>query len=260
MRFDDLYHKIIASDCDQPPSLSDPRKIIVCTTPRTAGHSICQILRHVGLGMPTEYFQWQYALPLMRRWSADDKMDLDKLQRQAPVYGQYLLQKRSVDRVFSTKIFHENFEFMRRSIGEDNPSWVYVFLTRRNKTEQTISLLSMLLTGRPFGDDGVMRNVRQIEKVTRRAVENVAMYISASEANWKTKLALIDVDRVSTVYYEDFVSDPSKTLAAGIGGWFPDVDFSVRQGPGKGRYRTDKQIKIAIEDEFGDYIRSFWQS
>ena len=260
MRFEDLFDRIISSANDQEAALANPRKLIICTTPRTAGHSVCRILHHNGLGIPTEYFQWQYALPLMKRWSADDKMDLDKLQLQAPVYGRHLLRNRSVDGIFSAKIFHENFDFMRRSIGGDDADWVYVFLTRRNKTDQTISLLSMLLTGRPFADDGVMRNVRQIEKVTRQAVENVAMYISASEANWKMKLSEIDADRVSTVSYEDFVSDPSKTLAAAMGAWFPHVDFQARPDSGTSRYLTDSRIKIAIEDEFGEYIDRFWRS
>ena len=52
MQFDDLYSKFIAETYDRQSLVENPAKILVCTTPRTAGHSYCRILQQFGLGIP----------------------------------------------------------------------------------------------------------------------------------------------------------------------------------------------------------------
>jgi LPS sulfotransferase NodH len=258
MRLEKLYSHAISPGNDAPPPGETPRKLMVCTTPRTAGHHLCQILAQFGLGFPTEYFQWQYALPLMQRWSGDEATDLRQLSRRAADYGNYLVQNRSVDGVFSAKLFYENLDFMRRSLGADDDAWLYIFLTRRNKVDQTISLLSMLHTGRPFDSQEVLTGIPRIATFDEENIRNVALFISASEANWQRMLSDIDKSRIVRVDFEDVISQPSKTLSSTVGRWFPDIDFGGKAMPSAGKYRSDSVVKERLNEEFGDYIRSLW--
>ena len=82
MHFDEAYSQLLSAAFDQAGQGGKPVKILICTTPRTAGHSYCRVLRHFGLGLPTEYFQWQFALPLMRRWTGHDAIDVGILLEQ----------------------------------------------------------------------------------------------------------------------------------------------------------------------------------
>ena len=258
MQLEILYSDAIAARNDAPPLTENPRKLILCTTPRTAGHYVCQILGQFGLGFPTEYFQWQYALPLMRRWSGDETTDLRQLSRLAASYGRHLLQNRIVNGVFSAKVFYENFDFMRRSLGDDDGTWLYVFLTRQNKVDQTISLLSMLHTGRPFDSEESLTGIPLITTFDEENIRNVALHISGSEANWHRIFSDIHKSRVVNINVEDIVSRPAETLSSTLGRWFPKIDFGSGMIPLGVKYKSDSEVKDRLKTEFGDYIRSLW--
>ncbi len=259
MDFDDLYNRFIDSTYDRQGSARNPAKILICTTPRTAGHSYCQVLRQFGLGMPTEYFQWQYALPLMRRWSGDETMDLDGLGLQAAVYGRHLLEKRSVNGVFSAKIFYDNLQFMRHSIGDDGPGSFYVFLSRRNKVDQTISLLSMLHTGQPFDSPETLPGIPTLKMLSEKIVNDTVRHIFSAERSWKNYLATIDSGRVAHVFYEDFIADPTGNARTTMSNWFPAFDPGPKAEAESRRYGHDAELKTIIGRQFGGHIRRLWR-
>ncbi|MGX5847917.1 Stf0 family sulfotransferase [Mesorhizobium sp. PL10] len=259
MHFDDLYSEYIAATYDRQSSAENPAKILICTTPRTAGHSYCQVLQQLGLGIPTEYFQWQYALPLMRRWSADDSMDLEKLNQLAPAYGSRLLAKRTENGVFAAKIFFENLPFARSSIGDDDGNSFYVFLSRRNKIDQTISLLSMLHTGQPFDSQETLAGVPMVTTLSEKVVKDVALHILDSEIRWKNYLNTVDRRRVAHVCYEDFVANQQEDVSATMSNWFPGFEPKSKAISASTRYAHDVEFKTMIKRQFGDYLRRFWQ-
>lgn len=260
MNFDKLSSKFIAATYDRQSSTENPAKILVCTTPRTAGHSYCQVLQQFGLGIPTEYFQWPYALPLMRRWSADDTMDLEKLNQQAPAYGRHLLEKRTENGVFGAKIFYENLPFVRNSIGEDDSNSFYVFLSRRNKVDQTISLLSMLLTGRPFDSHERSSGIPVMKNLSEKAVRDTAQYILDSEVRWGNYLNTLDRQRVAHVCYEDFIADQQESVSVTMNKWFPGFELTSKATATTKRYAQDIDFKNMIAMQFGDYLRRFWRN
>jgi LPS sulfotransferase NodH len=259
MDFDDLYNKLIDSTLDRQEPPGNPAKILICTTPRTAGHSYCQVLRQFGLGIPTEYFQWQYALPLMRRWSGDGVMDLDGLYRHAAAYGRHLLEKRSVDGIFSAKIFHNNLSFACHSIGDDGPRSFYVFLSRRDKIEQTISLLSMLHTGQPFDGPKTLPGAPTLGTLSEKIVNGTVRHIVNAELGWKTYLATVDSSRIAHVAYEDFIADPSGTVRATMSNWFATSDPLPNIEAETKRYAHDVELKTIIGRQFGSQIRRLWR-
>ncbi|AZO54956.1 MULTISPECIES: Stf0 family sulfotransferase [unclassified Mesorhizobium] len=258
MHFDYLYSEYIAATYDRQSSTENPAKILICTTPRTAGHSYCQALQQFGLGIPTEYFQWQYALPLMRRWSADDTMDLEELNQQAPEYGRRLLAKRTENGVFAAKLFFENLPFARNSIGDDDGNSFYVFLSRRNKIDQTISLLSMLHTGQPFDGQETLSGIPTVSILTERVVNETAQYIFDSEVRWKNYLNTLERRRVAQVWYEDFIAGQQENASTTMSNWFPGFELKSKAISASARYAHDADFKIMIKRQFGDYLRRFW--
>jgi len=259
MSFDDLYSKVLSSALDRDGPAENPAKILVCTTPRTAGHTYCQVLQQVGLGIPTEYFQWQYALPLMQRWSSDRTISRERLDREAADYGRHLLAKRSVGGVFAAKLFHQNLDFANRSIGPDDANSYYVFLFRRNKVEQTVSLLSVLYTGQPFDSDGVLPGIPTLKTISEKAVRDIVLHIASREASWRSYLAIIDPRRVAYVECEDFVASPYENARATMRNWFPTLELDASAAATGSRYRNDIAMKTIIVRQFGGLIRELWR-
>ncbi|MEO5759235.1 MAG: Stf0 family sulfotransferase [Mesorhizobium sp.] len=259
MHFDNLYSEYMAATYDRQSSVENPTKILICTTPRTAGHAYCQILQQLGLGIPTEYFQWQYALPLMRRWSADHIKDLEELNEQAPAYGRHLMEKRTENGVFGAKIFFENLPFVRNSIGDDDGNSFYVFLSRRNKVDQTISLLSMLHTGQPFDSQETLPGIPTVTVLSEKIIRATAQHIFDSEIRWKNYLNTLDPRRVAHVCYEDFIANQQENASATMAHWFPGFELKSKAISTSKRYAHDVEFKTMIGRQFGDYLRRFWQ-
>lgn len=259
MHFDDLYSEYISATYDRQSSTENPAKILICTTPRTAGHSYCQTLQQFGLGIPTEYFQWQYALPLTIRWSADNTIDLEKLNERAMAYGRQLLAKRTENGVFAAKIFFENLPFARNSIGNDDGNSFYVFLSRRNKVDQTISLLSMLHTGQPFDSRETLPGIPKVTILTERVARDTAQHIFDSEIRWKNYLNTLDQSRVAEVCYEDFIANQQENVSATMSNWFPGFELKSKAVSTGARYAHDAELKAMIKRQFGDYVARFWQ-
>src|SRR5438067_4435859 len=41
---------------DQPEFIGEPRKVFICSTPRSGSYMLCRYLINAGLGVPHEYF------------------------------------------------------------------------------------------------------------------------------------------------------------------------------------------------------------
>ncbi|RUW26192.1 hypothetical protein EN858_26375 [Mesorhizobium sp. M4B.F.Ca.ET.215.01.1.1] len=259
MHFEEAYGKLLSAAFDQAGSDGNPIKILICTTPRTAGHSYCRVLKHFGLGLPTEYFQWQFALPLLRRWTGHDAIDVPALDRAAASYGRQLLARRSVNGVFAAKLFAGNLNFARNAIGQDDTRSFYVFLSRRNKVEQTVSLLAMLYTGQPFDGGDTLPGIPKLKTISQKAVIDTVRHIADSEVMWRNYLSTIDPMRVVDVVYEDFVASPYENVRATMRNWFPAHDLDKAAIEASARYQHDADMKRIIARQFGSLIRDLWR-
>ncbi|AZO70108.1 MAG: hypothetical protein E5V92_05960 [Mesorhizobium sp.] len=259
MHFEAAYSRLLSAAFDGPGSSRDPARVLICTTPRTAGHTYCMVMRHFGLGQPTEYFQWQFAVPLLRRWTGEDTIDHLALDRLAASYGRHLLEKRSVNGVFAAKLFLGNLDFAHRSIGRDSANSFYVFLSRRNKVDQTVSLLSMLYTGQPFDGAEMLPGIPKLQTISQKAVIDTVRHIADCEARWRSYLSTIDAARVVHVAYEDFVTDPYENVRATMRNWFPAHDLDRAAAAESRRYGNDTAVKTLVARQFGALIRDLWR-
>lgn len=260
MRYDDLFTNVLTDQLDAHDETVDRRKIVICTTPRTGGHSCCQQLRAFGLGVPTEYFQIQYATPLMRRWSNSPDLERDELPHRAGEYGAQLLNKRSRNGIFATKIFYENLPFMREALGADDDSWFYVRLTRRDKVAQTISLLSMTSTGRAFDSDDQIQELVAIDNIGPKNVQNAVRYLHQRELAWSSMLASIPQERKSKIFLEDFIKDAEESVRLAVADWFTQLPETPAAPLKLNRYSSDNDLKNQIKSRYSDYIAEAWKN
>ncbi|WP_143749661.1 hypothetical protein [Mesorhizobium sp. WSM3879] len=259
MHFEEAYSRLLSTAFDRHGSSSNPARVLICTTPRTAGHTYCMVMRHLGLGLPTEYFQWQFAVPLMRRWTDDDTIDVLALDRLAASYGRQLLDKRSVNGVFAAKLFVGNLNFARRAVGDDDANSFYVFLSRRNKFDQTVSLLSLLYTGQPFDGGETLPGIPALKTISQKAVLDTVRHIADCEVRWRSYLSRIDAARIVHVAYEDFVASPYDNVRATMRNWFPAHDLDIAPVAESRRYGNDAAVKTIIARQFGGLIRELWR-
>ena len=154
------FERTISEDSDTTamPSTNEARRVLICTTPRTAGHMLCDMMGQAGWGNPTEYFHPDFATRLYERWSGQKCSSVHLVRRNAKAYGEALLKHRSFDSIFSAKIFFGDLAFAREAIGDEDKTCC-IYLTRRDKIEQTISLAATLITKRPFDDETILENM-----------------------------------------------------------------------------------------------------
>jgi len=260
VRYDDLFTSVLTDKFDAADESIDRRKIVICTTPRTGGHACCQQFRAFGLGVPTEYFQIQYAAPLLRRWSNSPDLERDELPQHAREYGAQLLNNRSRNGIFAAKIFYENLPFMRDALGADDDSWFYVRLTRRDKIAQTISLLSMISTGRAFDSDDQIQELVTIDNIGPRSVQSAVRYLHQGELAWSSTLASIPQERKSKILLEDFAEDPEKAVQLAVASWIGEFPLAQTVPLKLERYSSDSDLKQQIKVKYSDEIARIWQS
>lgn len=260
MNFTNLVDDILSAKFDSASSGIPKHTLLLCTTPRTGGHTCCKRLLQLGAGVPTEYFQPQFALRLARRLAENQRLQLTDLQQYASTYGTALRKYRTKNSVFAAKIFLENYEFCRRSIGPENDKWRYLRLVRRDKVAQTISLLCMLRTGRPFDSDQTLENVVMLKDIGSQSVANAVKYLQACEKKWDVMLAHIPAERRALIYTEDLLQSSATTFEDALAKLLPatDLDRTGAIVPTK-KYAVDAELKAELWDEYSAQIEGHWQ-
>jgi LPS sulfotransferase NodH len=228
------------------------KRLVVCTSPRTAGHTLCDALRRAGWGVPTEYFFHYFAVPLQRRWLNCDT-DASTMRTLAKPYGDKLLGLRAPNRIFAAKIFLTEYAFMRDALGEDDGNWFYIYLHRNDRASQVISMLTARMTKHTFDGDYEDVPLTALPSVDDGGVRQAFTWLVMQERLWKDQLLRVDSARFISVCTEDFVSDPLRILTA-IAQRFnlpvPDDALDVTAIRG-GRYRVDAEIKQELRRVHG---------
>lgn len=258
MRYDDLFTGVLTDQLDAPDDNTKKRKIVICTTPRTGGHACCQQLNAFGLGVPTEYFQIQFAAPLMRRWSGSPNMEREEIRQRAEEYGSYLFENRTRNGFFSAKIFYDNLPFMRDALGADDDSWFYLRLLRRDKIAQTVSLLSMFSTGRAFDSDEQIEELVNISSIGLQNIHNAVRYLHQNELAWSSYFASIPQERKSKIFLEDFANNSETTLRLAVADWVGNFPLDTKKEIKTKRYSSDSDLKERIKEQYAGQIADIW--
>jgi LPS sulfotransferase NodH len=253
------YSRLLSAESDRPAPSGSIARLLICTTPRTAGHTFCRALSAVNWGVPTEYFHPGYALPLMNRWTGSKARRVAFYTQQAAHYGRLLLANRVANGIFSAKVFFEQLDFLRQCMGDDLENWFCIRLFRRDKTAQTISLATMSLTRRPF--DGPVKDysIHHAERLELPEIENFARYLMSQEALWDEFCRRLDPGRIVRVACEDFLDSPANAISR-IAGQFSLPGIGEASFPGWAPYRIDRAVKDSTQERFGKQIADLWRA
>lgn len=252
----------ISPALDAPASEGLPTPILILTTPRTAGHTLCRFFTMAGWGVPMEYFNPDFAIPLYRRWTDGRARVGATWDQQLKHYADLLLTHRSPGGVLAIKLFPDQHAFWADTIEPGIPPErvKLVFLERKDRKSQLLSALALCLTRRPsFNGDYVLQFSPRIEVVDEAVVRQTHRILEEWNGLWRRRLAAHPGTSVSLTM-EDLLDDPAGEMArlASVLG-LPlnreavEACAALERG---GVYGIDGDVKARLEQEFGGLIES----
>lgn len=231
------------------------KKIIICTTPRTAGHALANHMRIAGWGVPAEYFHPVMATAIDGRWTKKTASNFTEIMNSAQSYGDNLLKHRVKNGIFSAKVFPYDFYYLKRSIGNENAR--YIYLERSDRASQLVSLVALYSTGRPFDSDLELSISKKTQVINEAVISKIYKILLAQIRYWEVFFEKIAPSDWIRIKMEDFVANPSyyvkqisRQFNIPISSVYFEVDFLER------RYSQDKEIKDEIFQKFGYFINS----
>ena len=226
----------ISSDVlDQPAFCGVPKKIFICSTPRTGSYLLCRYMINAGLGVPHEYFNPVVISQIAPRLGFDDafralrwlppgrkdRLGLRRAERAAEQaflarYLQALAPRRCQGGVFAAKIHFRDF---RRVL--DNPvghrlldGGLFVFLYREDLLSQAVSEHFGQLTGQWGFDDAVTTAPAPSgDFFDVAAIDRAVNELSEQERGWRVFLARRGAAPMS-ISYEKLCEDPFSFVEA----------------------------------------------
>ena len=251
----------VSASFDVSPLAADSAKklIIICTTPRTAGNTLCRHMTMNGWGIPTEYFLPDIAIPLFSRWSGRQVRAMQDVLLRKEEYGNHLLAKRSTNGVFSLKLFpHQWQQFMEalspRARTMDRHC---ILLQREDLAEQALSILATMATGRPSFSDLEVRSLTRMAEINHDLVRRTFNWLVEKQTQWPGLIANFG-GSLHQVKSEDLIGNPAGTLSA----LADDLGLSLNQAATRqsidfeqdGAYQTNRHVKDEIRSRFSKFL------
>lgn len=221
---------------DQPDFASTPKKIFICSTPRSGSYLLCRHMINAGLGVPHEYFNPIVMHQIAPRLGLEKELDgltwwprgrRDRLllrRRGEPAaeraflekYLNVLFRKRCRGGVFAGKIHFRDF---RRTL--DNPvgrsllqGGFFIYLYREDLLRQAVSEHFAQLTGRWGIDDAITTEpATQPNFFDAPAIDRILNDLSDQDRGWRRYLARNGVAPLS-ISYEKLCEDPFSFVEA----------------------------------------------
>jgi LPS sulfotransferase NodH len=262
---------------DQPAFAGEPKKLFICSTPRSGSYLLCRYMINAGLGVPHEYFNpiiMRQIAPRLdlgpaieglkwRRRSPLDRLPFGKAARTAEVnflekYVAALVPRRSQQGVFAAKLHFEQYTKVL-----DNPiGWkllnggIFVHLYREDLLSQAISMNFARATGRWSIDDTVTTTpAANLNLSDASALHRTVGELAMEDLGWRVLLTRNGISAVS-VSYEHICQNPVgfvATLAHKLG---IDPD-SLRRGYSEPREAIQTDPELPHRSEIArDYLRA----
>lgn len=214
---------------DQPAFSGEPRKLFICSTPRSGSYMLCRHMINAGLGIPHEYFNpiiMRSIAPRLglgaaieglqwRRRTLRDRLPFGNPARAAEIrfieqYTAALIPRRCQLGVFATKIHFDQYtKALDNSVG-----WkllrggLFVHLYREDLLAQAISMNFARATGRWGIDDAVATPpVTTLDLSDPSALDATVKELARHDLEWRILLAKSGIP-VVCVSYERICQDP----------------------------------------------------
>jgi LPS sulfotransferase NodH len=229
------------------------KTLLICTTPRTGGHNLCRLLNQRGLGVPTEYFGPQVALPLIARWCGQNYSDLTAAKPQLGDYGRHLLEKRSIGGLFSAKLFFSDMKVAKATLGIHINNATHLFVLRRNMVSQAISLLALLKTGHAFDSEEVLPHLLDVGTLNDTVVEKIFTWLQMQNSLWCHYLA-----SMQHVLWTDMetVLDRGPEVVNMVATKLGHPVTEQPSSDGAAQYNQDRALKQDLLNQYGDLLRN----
>lgn len=236
-------------------NVKNPRKLILCTTPRTSGHFLAKHMYLAGWGVPMEYFWPETAVNLYQRWQNKNCANFGEVMRYASNYGNKLHQYRVNNEIFSVKVFPYNFYHLSQCIDLEDAQ--YIFLERKDRLSQLISILATHLTGRPFDSKISYKSIHSVQTLDTEIIKKTYYFLRNNYLTWEKFLNRINADNVIKITAEQFISSPYDTINTISTKFQLDIEPTYHADclTFEKRYTQDSDIKEKIIDEYGEFIR-----
>jgi LPS sulfotransferase NodH len=228
MRYTEL--QIGSEMLDMPVFAGEPKKIFICSTPRTGSYLLCRHMINAGLGVPHEYFnpivmrQMAPRLGLERDisgltwWPRGRKDRLLLRRRGEPAaeiaflekYLAFLLARRCQGGVFAAKIHFRDFQrTLNNPVGHALlKDGLFIHLYREDMLKQAVSEHFGQLTGRWGIDDTVTTAPAASPRFfDPAAVDRALNDLAEQDRGWRVFLARRGVAPMS-ISYERLCEDP----------------------------------------------------
>ena len=261
MRYTEL--QISSELLDQMSFHGSPKKLIICSTPRSGSYLLCRHMINAGLGVPHEYFNPHVIRQMAPRFGLGedvgkltwpprgrrDRLMLRKAQRAAEAeflrsYMEILVSRRCQSGVFAAKIHFRDYARVL-----DNPlgrglfdGAVFVHLYREDLLKQAVSEHVAQLTGKWGIDDTVTTTPhREPDFLNVEAINQAIADLSEQDRGWRMLLARRGVMPYS-ISYERLSKDP-----------FPFVEALARalQVDGAALRRGYSEVDLHTESTVG---------
>jgi LPS sulfotransferase NodH len=216
---------------DQPTFVGAPRKLFICSTPRSGSYLLCRYMINAGLGVPHEYFnpiimrQMAPRLglgPDIERVTWRPRGRVDRLlfgnsthaaeENFLNKYLAALIPRRCQGGVFAAKIHFDQFlKVLNNPTGRQLlEGGVFVHLYREDLVKQAVSTYFANLTGR-WGIDETITTapVEHPDFFDVAALDRAVQALADDDKGWRIFLARNGLSPLS-IAYEEMCKDPFK--------------------------------------------------
>lgn len=231
------------------PDDGPPRHLLICTTPRIGGHAVCSIFAALGWGVPMEYFNPDFMIPLQERWLEERVQSYTAAKERLEAYARALMNNRTSGAMFSVKVFPDQYRLYQKAFGNIEPHG-FIRLTRNDKVAQAISFAVTLSTRRAFRNESQMRFLPRIGELDETKMIQILNWIYKNEAYWDTYLGQMELKRCVNLIWEEVIADPITAFAT-VATQF-NLPFSSEKAKlSKVLDDTDVALKLELTTRFG---------
>ncbi|HVN01194.1 MAG TPA: Stf0 family sulfotransferase [Caulobacteraceae bacterium] len=215
---------------DQPDFDGAPKKVFVCSTPRSGSYLLCRHMINAGLGVPHEYFNPIVMGQMAPRLGLEDDLygltwwprgrrDRLLMRRRGEEAGQlaflekyldFLLTRRCQGGVFAAKIHFRDFRrTLNNPLGQELlKDGLFIHLYREDLVKQAVSEHFSWMTGRWGIDDTVTTQpASNPDFFDPQAIDRSLFDLADQDRGWRAYLARKGVTPIS-ISYETLCKEP----------------------------------------------------